>query len=194
MWQGVSKLFKSGLSRLKATKKLALAASANGNNSIYLRFLALAILIPYFLFTSGFLFEVTGSELYGVYEAPSSWALSSYRLDMPVFNQKEVDAAFYLVERIDNEMPVYGDEHGRLLLLEHFHGQVQSIPASGEVPQDAYIFLRTWNIEKGEIMTTERRIQGWRLKHVDLATVPEMLNGHEIIYNNRGAQILAPRQ
>jgi uncharacterized membrane protein len=193
IWRGISKLTKYFSLRLKITKNWAKAASRNGNNSDYLKYLVLPIIIPYFLFTTGFLFEIIKSELYGVYDAPSSWSLSGYRLDMPIFNHKEVQAASYLVGKIEKESLIYGDEHSRLLLIGFFAVGVHSIPESGEVPQSAYIFLRTWNMEKDQILTTERRVQGWRLNHVDLTTLPALLNGREIIYDNGGAQILGPR-
>ena len=193
IWHGVSKVTKSVSSRLKVKKGLALSTDPNGNAPAYLRFLTLAILVPYFLFTSGFLFEVTGSERYGENDSPSSIALSSYRLPMPVFNQKEAEAATWLVGRIDDNTLVYADEFGRLLLYERLLDQVGIIPASGEVPENGYIFLRTWNTGKGEINVVEYQGVQRICKGMNLSDMPMVLNERRSIYSNSSAQIWAPK-
>jgi len=193
IWQGASRLAKSVSLKLKIKKELALSTNPNGNNLVYLRFLALAILIPYFLFNTGFLFEVTGSERYGVNDSPSSIALSSYRLDMPVFTQKEAEAVAWLAQGVDDDTPVYGDEYGRLLLYEWFLPQVGIIPASGEVPEEAYIFLRTWNRERLQMRIMVRDGAQRKLAHVSLNEVATLFENREVIYDNGSAQIWAPR-
>lgn len=193
IWQGASKLARAVSSKLRVKRGLALSTNPNGSNSACLRFLAVAILIPYFLFNAGFFFEVTGSERYGVNDSPSSMALSSYRFDMPVFNQKEAKAISYLAGRIDDDAPVYADKYGRLLLYDRLYGQVGIIPALGEVPKDSYIFLRTWNIERGEINVLVRTgVQG-KHEHVKLSDIPGLFENRKLIYDNGSAQIWAPR-
>jgi len=194
IWRGVSKVTKSVSSRLKVKKGLALSTNPNGNNSAYLRFLVLAILIPYFLFNTGFFFELTrSSELLGARETPSSCALSSYRVDMFTFNQKEAEAVAWLAQGLDGNTPVYGDQFGTLLLHDRFYGQVGGIPASGEVPEDAYLFLRSWNIEEQEIAVFVRHGVQKKTVHINLSDMPTLLENREITYDNGGAQILTPK-
>jgi uncharacterized membrane protein len=164
--------------------------NVGGNNSTYLRFLALAILIPYFLFNSGFISEIRCPELHIPRDTPHSRALSSYRLDMPVFNQKEAEAVIYLAQIIDDDDLVYGDIYGRLLLRDRLFPQVELISDIEEVPQDAYIFLRTWNIEKQEINIVVQHGAQKTQEYVKLSNMPELLESRQLIYNNGWAQIL----
>jgi len=195
IWQGTSRLAKSVSSRLKPRRGLVLSSNPRDNNLAYLRFFALAILIPYFLFNTGFFFEVTSSQQFAVNDSPSSVALSSYRLDMPVFSQEEAEAAFYLRQVMDDDALAYADRWGRNILYDQLFGQVAELPDSGEVPEDAYIFLRTWNVEKQEILVVvfHRVRTGKEFKHVNLNEMPALLEGRRLIYDNGGAQIWSPK-
>jgi len=192
IWRRAATLGRSISSRLRLRGRLALSANQDGTSPGYLRFLALAVLVPYFLFNSGSLFELTSSQLYGVTDSPSSLALSSYRLDMPVFDQNEAEAANWLAESIDDSTLVYADEFGRLLLYDRLYGQVRIIPDSGEVAEEAYIFLRTWNVERQELRIAPRHGVQVRFEHVSLSDMPALLEGHRLVYNNGAAQIWAP--
>lgn len=190
IWQGASKLSKSALSRLRHATALTLRRDPIGTNSNSLRFVALAILIPYFIFTSGFVFEVTNYESYG--DIPCNWiALSSYRVDAPVFTDKDAEAVAFLSRVIGNEV-VYADESGRLLLYEQLYGNVRIIPSSGEVPKNAYIFLRTWNFNKQEILVTLWQGIQAKSEHISLSDIPTLFENKTLIYDNGGAQIWAP--
>lgn len=193
IWQKTSTLARSAFHRVKPEKEVALSADTNVGSSTYLQVLTLAILIPYFLFTSGFIFEIGGSQAYGINDTPSSIALSSYRLDMPVFDQKEAEAAQWLVTNVDGNTRVYGDFFGAFLLFERPFGQIGTIPAFEEVPDNAYIFLRTWNVKKQEIMVVSRSGVQWILNHVSLSHIPALLEDRQVIYDNGCARILAPR-
>jgi uncharacterized membrane protein len=193
IWRGTSSLAKSVSSQLKLGRRSALSSQPRGNNSAYLRVFALAILIPYFLFTSGFVSEVTGNELWLTEDTPHSPALSSYWLDMQVFNRKEAEAAIYLRQIMGDDTIVYVDRWGRLILYEQLLWQVAELPASGEVPEDAYIFLRSWNIDKREVLVAEFYGVQREYKHINLSEMPALLEGRELIYDNGGAQIWSPR-
>jgi len=185
-------------------QKLKQRAGASGfnlakadNNQAYLRFLTLAILIPYFLFTSGFVFEVTGHEVTDKVDTPYSIALSSYRVDVGgVFNWQDGAGADWLAQTLGSEHAVYADWHSFLLLYEQtkLFGQLFFFPRDmGKVPEDSYFYFRTWNIDKQEIILGV----GVGLRQpVGFNEVPELLSAIECknrIYDNGGAQILAPR-
>jgi uncharacterized membrane protein len=185
IWQETSRRARSLFYRLKAKRERALSTAKNGDSSTYLITLTLAILIPYFLFASGFIYEIGGSEAYYVNDTPYSIALSSYRVDMPVFNSKEAEAAQWAAANLGRDATIYGDLFGRLLLVDHLGYRAGVIPTSGEVPENAWILLRTWNIQKQEIWMGSM--------HLSLSDIPALLEDRQIIYNNGGAQILAPR-
>ena len=92
-----------------------------------------------------------------------------------------------------DETIVYADRWGRLILYEQLFWQVAELPASGEVPEDAYIFLRTWNIDKREVIVIVRHGAQREYKRINLVEMPALLEGRELIYDNGGAQIWSPK-
>jgi len=109
---------------------------------------------------------------------------------MPVFNQEEAEAVAWLAQRADDNTPVYADEYGRLLLYEWLLPQVGIIPASGEVPEEAYIFLRSWNIERQQMRMMVRDGVQYKFAGVNLGDIPLLFDNREVIYDNGGARIL----
>jgi uncharacterized membrane protein len=171
----------------KAKQSQATAGSKR-NSSNSLRFLALAVLIPYFLFTSGFIYAFSSQ--------PASIALGPYKMDWyALHNQNEVAAAAWLAQNLPNDAIVYADATGSLLLDQQLYGRVYDIPPSGDVPKDAYIFLRTWNLEYNEILVPA--FQGFDHVYVpvNLMNRPALagrLDDSQVVYDNAGAKVLAP--
>jgi uncharacterized membrane protein len=188
IWLGISSLWH----RLRHV-----AHKASGeDNQAFLGFMALGILIPYFLFTSGFIYEVTGDRVTDKIDAPYSIALSSYRLDLAgVFYWQDGAAAQWLTQHAGDETKVYTDHHTyRPLMFSEFPGQILRLPFdASKLPKDSYIYLSTWNMNKGEL--TFAVGPGLR-KYVSFSCVPGLntaMEGENKVYNNGGAQVLAPR-
>lgn len=201
VWQGLCKVCKTSSLWLKGVKKSLRPANLNGltpagNNLGYFRFLALAVLIPYFLFNTGFIFEVTGSELYNVVDTPASTALSRHRLDMKVCNWQENAAIEWLPGVIDAKTPVYADAYAQLALSTTLYGRVKEFPTNAEkVPQKSYIYLKTWNLEKKEAPFMVARGEHITFEHISFDALPglgKLINSKNLIYNNGGAQVLGP--
>jgi len=170
------------------------------DNRAFLGFIALAVLIPYFLFTSGFIFEVTKNETTDVINEPYSIALSSYRLDLAgVYNWQDGAGVDWLAQNFDDESFVHADSHGCLLLYEYpeLRGRLSGL-AQGRgrlselaLPEDGYIFLRAWNIEKQEL-TSCAGIGLRRSRSFDELGFGDIIESTNRIYCNGGAQVLAP--
>lgn len=198
LWLGISKLIRAVSRRLKAGREASLPYYRGRSGPAFLRVFILAVLIPFFLFNTGFFFEVTGSERFAVNDSPSSMALSSYRLDMAVFAREDADAVLYLT-RIIGDGVVYADQWGRLIIYDRILEPVGEITASGKAPDDAYIFLRTRNVEQQELFirvfhSLPRYGIQMEFKHLRLDEIPSLLYGRELIYDNGGAQIWSPRE
>jgi len=200
VWDGGRRLSRSVSSCLKSGQRLVLQPRLGGSSPLLVS-LALALLVPYFLFTSGFLFEVSRSSLYGAGDLPSSMALSGYRIgleeDIGIYNAEEFEAAEWLADNLPDDATVYADKYGRRLLYDQLWGRVGLITASGEVPEDAYIFLRTWNLDRQEIAVVEVSGVQATIGHVSFSEIPafvDRLGNSTVIYSNGGAQILAPEQ
>ena len=200
VWDGGRRLSRSVSSRLKFSQRLALGPRLGGSSPLLVS-LALAVLVPYFLFASGFLFEVSRSSLPGAGDLHWSIGLSGYRLgleeDIAIYNAEELAAADWLADNLPDDSTVYADKYGSWLLYDQLYGRVVLITASGEVPEDAYIFLRTWNLDRQEIAVVEVSGVQWTIGHVSFSEIPALvdrLGNSTVIYSNGGAQILAPEE
>jgi len=194
IWKGASNFYKSCLSRLRKYRQLSGISSSSSliDSPAYYRFVALAVLIPYFLFCSGFIVEVTGSyQLINTRSIPSSSSLSYGIIDTGHTNQKEVAAAQWLAHVCakDRHSPIYSD---KWMLSLWFNGRATWFNSNPEeIDPEAYIYLGTWNIRNGQIAP------GWAaiLPQLSLEHSPALakaLRVRNVIYNNGGAQVLAP--
>jgi uncharacterized membrane protein len=162
------------------------AFSSNRTNHIFL--LTMMIIIPYFLISSGFVFEVSGNTNYGIMDSPSSPALSSNRIYMPVFNTQESIGANWVQEynkdKSLNDIIIYTDLNTNKLWIEFVPmSSIRTIQSSGKMAEDGYIFISTWNIKKDE----------FNLKvNQSIENIPMQLKlfSNNFIYNNGGAHIL----
>ncbi len=191
IWKGGRRLFKSVSSRSKG-KWVRLSPAQN--NPAYIKFLVLAVLIPYFLFNTGFVFEITKTETRG--EFPASEVLSHYRLDTYDFNQMEAAGAQWLSTVSDDRFKIYADVYGGIVINSQLYGRAKTFPADIEkVPQNSYIYLRTWNIDRQEVVIGVQHQPGI-LKHVSLEDKPALLDiidsGNKI-YANGGSQVFVPK-
>lgn len=123
------------------------------------KILTLAVLIPYFLLTSGFIFEATKSTQTERLDVPFSVALSHQRLDLTsVYSDNDIAVKDWAYER--RLLPIYADLNGELLLEDNYglEGWGKGLkylpflddPTTGKretIPPDSYIFLRERNNE-----------------------------------------------
>jgi len=196
IWLGISSIWH----RLRHTVQKAWVGRAEDNQG-YLKFVALAVLIPYFLFTSGFIYEVTGQEITDKVDTPYSIALSSYRLDLAgVFYWQDDDAARWLAQNASREDNVYIDSHsGKFLTFYEFPGELELFPQdASKLPENSYIYLSTWNMTRGEVtffvyQRPKQPIAGLR-RSINISEIPGLSTAIDIknrVYNNGGAQVLA---
>ena len=158
--------------------------------------ICLVLLIPYYLFNTGFIFEISKSE-YSSGQMPISMGLSDYRLDFAEYRPSEAMAAQWLSQRGDISGIAYGDEYGKLILEDYMFTRAESI--SGHLDQieigPSYIFLRPWNINKEEVFMFSGEEVGGTYEHVKIEDVPQLAgirDSKSLAYNNGGSQILAP--
>ena len=197
IWLGASSLWRkirhvAPEMSLRAEAKQPSLANAEDNRA-FLRFMALAILIPYFLFTSGFIYEVTGQEVTDKIDTPYSIALSSYRVVLAgVPSWQDCAGADWLAQNLGDESIVSADSPGCLLLYgrPEFHRRLQGLNLEN-MTEGTYAFLTSWNIEKQEI-TYNAGIGLRRSLSFDELGLHDVIESKSRIYNNSGAQILAP--
>lgn len=209
IWLGVSSLWCKlrhtvrGMSLRAEAKQPSLAKAED--SQVALKFIALAVLIPYFLFTLGIIYEITGMQVTDKIDVPYSIALSSYRLDLAgVFYWRDGAAAEWLAAKKANDnIKVYADNHaGKLLYYAGFpedpkntgyllSPQLSGFPSNAlELQKDSYIYFSAWNMDKKEITFAIR--PGLR-RYFSFDYIPgltRVIDSKNRIYNNGGAQVL----
>ena len=101
------------------------------------------LLLVYFVFTSGLVFEVSHSEMEGKIDLPYSLAFSGERLSIVgIFNDDDVACAKWLADKY-GALPIQADYNGYRLLLGCMHElEGFAAPAPGS---EHYLLLTSWN-------------------------------------------------
>jgi uncharacterized membrane protein len=149
------------------------------------------ILIPYFLFNAGFIYQVTN-------DVPGSLPLNLGRVDRHYFNKQEIRAAEWLADTADRNSIVYVDYYRQSVLRSmRGHRALESFSLGDEAGleqlKDQYIYLGAWNITKGEWAVTEIIGRQVSIKHVsleDMSALAKLINSKGRIYDNGKAQVL----
>lgn len=127
--------------------------------------LVLCLLIPYFLFTSGFIFEVTKCEDITKKHIPCGIALSNYRLDLgATVTENDIKVRDWIVKN-KTTFPIYSDLVGYQLLEEKIgqrYGISTYFPTSpvGMIEPPFYIFVRERNVWDGKLVIAA----GWECR------------------------------
>lgn len=110
-----------------------------------------AIVLVYFMFTSGLVFEVSKDKTMNSLNTPYSAAFSNYRIKLVgIYNADDLEVAEWAGENADVDMAIYTDYFGSSLLIE-----ISNIARHTYVePIDPhYILLLTDNVESQQWVT-----------------------------------------
>jgi len=133
------------------------------------------VLLSYFAFTSGAIYEAMGSNVTNKLIVPFSYALSGERTGLAgVHTEDDIRCVEWIKEH--NAYPVLGDYNGRNLLV----GYVKKSNTYGNVmlpymEDDFYYLMRSWNTKHNK-MIGGQQISGVRIM-VDL---PDMSDWKEV--------------
>ena len=156
-------------------------------------FIAVFVLVPYFIFCSGLVFELSGQKVTDRIDTPYSIALSRHRLDLTgSFSARDGAAARWLSSRTADSNSLFTDYHtGLLLQFNSVPGRYQTLePATASLPSNSYILLTAWNTSSREL--TYAISPGLR-KYVSIVELPifnPVNRNLDLIYNNSGARVL----
>jgi len=111
----------------------------------------LVILVPYFLFTSGFVFEASKQPNVETPEVPYSVGLSDYRIDLGAsFTEDDVKVRQYILD--NNLFPLYSDVAGNNWIGEKvgLRGDINwALPKTGRPLYSDYVYVRSRNYQDG---------------------------------------------
>jgi uncharacterized membrane protein len=170
-----------------------------------LRFPVLLVMIPYFIFNSGIVFELSQGRTTGFIDMPYSIAMSGGRLDInTVFSGQDVAAANWLTHAAEDDYPVYADVHGVLAFPGYwgdttgFYGtsgnpMIRQLPAdAGNISPPCYIYLRAWNAGNRVITFATAYASRQSTGFADIPGLSQLTGYGRRIYANGGAQALLP--
>lgn len=151
---------------------------------------SLAVLaIVYFSFTSGVIFESLKLQPSEVV-LPYSLALSHDRLDIGTkYTDTDIDAGEWLKNNADK--PVYADIYGLLIIQENM-GLIPLYLVSQEIPDDSYIFLRSYNNDTQSLTIWLGAGLREYKSYLDF-NLQSILEGRSIIWQSENSIIYSPR-
>jgi len=122
-----------------------------------------AFLIPYFLFNVGFVFEVGGytEKTRELVEIPSSESLSYGKVDTGYYTKQEVTGALRVSQFLEDNRKIFADRYYGLDLVSAWYKNVLLYPTNLKIPNQAFAFLRKWNVNHNEIrvLTEEKKMK-----------------------------------
>lgn len=161
----------------------------------YVKWLALLIILPYFVFTSGLVFELAGQSDTNVIDTPYSFSLSSHRLDLAGnFNRQDGAAALWLSQNACDNSTVFTDVHAfRMIEFEDYPPRLRTafFNRNSGTYSGGYIFFTAWNTRKDELAFFNEGRPGMR-EHLGVEEIKglnEILHRGNRLYINGGAEI-----
>jgi len=153
--------------------------------------ITVGLLLPYFLFTSGFVFEVMKKPDISTINIPYSIALSHQRIDIAGIYTEDDYKALAWVDEHRGDARVFTDIHGAILMLEWvmIDREIDHIPLDvSTVPDDAWILLREWNQEQ-RMITYHAGIGLRKSISYDELGIDGLLEDRPVLYHNSQSSI-----
>ena len=186
----LGRLFRRGF----ASSRLSL------DSPVPLQCLVLAVLIPYFIFNSGVVFELSRSQTTHFINIPYSIALSSHRVDITDrYTRQDIATIDWLSTVAGADYLIYTDHHGGRLPGSTIELGGQNWPLSPkegakQISSPSYIYLRTWNTQKRELTFATGYAARQSISLDDLPWFVQAMEKSDRVYNNGGAEILLHRR
>lgn len=179
--------------------------------------ISLFILIPYFLFNTGFIFEIGTYDRKG--DFPSSFALSHKRLDTPDYFNDEASAAQWLKRNYAYHSKVVGDEFSCLTLFDFMNFQaykfvIEETNTPGVISlrvanwytnttlnysdfvggkENIYVYLRERNVSEDKFQVILKKGSNHKLENTTIKNFNEyndLISKSIRIYDNKSVEIL----
>jgi hypothetical protein len=192
-----------GIARLaRVFRRGFVSSQVNLNSPLLLQFVVLGLLIPYFVFNSGAVFELSRSRTAYIIDTPYSIALSSYRVDVTTtFTKQDTAAADWLARRMaEEDCPIYVDHHSTKLLgwqtgfvFSHKVSELTRGAEEKELSSPSYIYFRSWNTQKRALTFSTVYAGRESISFDDLPWLTQAVEKSDKIYDNGSAQVLLHR-
>jgi len=146
---------------------------------------ATVVLIPFLLFNSGLIFEIGGFTKNEGYEIfiPFSDTLSANKVEPEYYTTAEIFASIWNHEYIPHHIGVYGSPYASYELISAWSENSKLLRAESDTPETSYIFLRDWDLQRGNIpaLNGKNRRVDLNIKNNDQLSIEK----RDLIYNNK---------
>jgi len=159
------------------------------------RILVICLLIPYFLFTSGLIFEAAKIDNIERLEIPYVHAFSAVRVDTTgVFTKNDGEVRDWMAGNRIEGIEVFGDVHSIYFLIEKWGPAVglQYITLGEEIPEGSYLYLRERNEQKEELTFWSGVGTRKKVSYEEL-NFKEVLEGRNILKQAGNAKVYGPK-
>lgn len=162
------------------------------NDHTSLKLVVISVVVPYFLFTTGFIFQLTGA-------APGSMALALYEADWRICTDSDAQACQWVGNHLEDDAKIYVDGNGGAMLR---YGGMRGVSKKAsfllpgfldepeQIAPDSYIFLRRWNLVHGEAQFVKIEYAQVITRHVNLESIISSDSLVNKIYDNGQARVL----
>jgi uncharacterized membrane protein len=154
----------------------------------------IVILLPYFIFNNGVIFELSRSQTSAVIDTPYSIVMSSYRLDLnTVFSQQDLAAAGWICNHAKANDPVYADYNSSKLFLNKIDFPCLAVDATYDptkIVSPGYFYLRAWNVQQNELTFATGYATRQSISFSELPWFHELTDSADRVYNDGSAQVL----
>jgi len=111
------------------------------------KYVICGLLILFFIFTSGLVFELTKSKAIDHVDMPYTVALSAERTGiLGIFNDNDAFCAYWLGNQSDKSIVIYGGYNAISLVMD-YSKDFPRFKNTDEPRETHYVFLTTWNVE-----------------------------------------------
>ena len=191
-------LLKSGWQRLRGKHISADTLTASTGA---LKYITALVLIPYFVFTAGIIYEVTGQQVTDKVDDPYSIALTSYRIDFTgIFKKTDGASAEWLSGLISKSpVTVYCDINSykmfKLFVLPTSPVIIGDMSREKTLAAESYLYLTSWNMTKGQFVQATMLRPGLRRYAAisDSPGVESVIEHGNCIYGNGGSTLFINR-
>jgi hypothetical protein len=132
----------------------------------------LAVMMGYYIFASGLVFELTKSMIMGSFDTPYSIAFSNDRIGfVGIFTDDDVACAKWLAYETDPESSIWVDYLGMSLMIDYTGYDRGSYE---EPSEEHYLLFTSWNTE------SKLRVYGWYEGTREYTRLPDLENYKEV--------------
>jgi uncharacterized membrane protein len=182
-------------------RRIHISVDTGAGSTGALKYITAFVLIPYFVFTSGIVYELTAQQVTDRVDDPYSIALSSHRIDFTGIFDKTDGAAAEWLSGLINKSPatVYCDINSykivKLFLLPGSTVTIGDISGEPALVDSSYLYLTSWNVAKGQIVQATMLRPGLRRYRAisDIPGAESVIERGDRIYSSGGPTIFINR-